>query len=426
MPAARFINVFRMEESIVKLHYGSLYWPSTRPNPPAYPQLLEPVRCHALVIGGGMSGIACGYTLVRSGIDAVLIEQGTIASGSTAANTGLLQYSNDIMLSELAKQIGDEDAVEFYRACKNAVEQLVQVANGLPRDVDLKRRSSFYFASSESDLPSLRREHEMLDRHGFGVEWWDADRIESVFPFRKSGAIVTHGDAELNPFLFVTSLAESAAQAGLRIYEKTSALSVEGDKGNFIVRTNHGEIHAEHIVYAVGYTPESAGDARVNARFTRTYAIATKPIRHSLSNWHQRFMLWETARPYLYLRTTNDDRIIVGGLDENNRQPVLTDTDLKQRSRRLLTELRLLFPDLEAEAEYEWCGTFAESADNLPWIGEDPGTPGRYYALGYGGNGTIYSAIAARLIRDDIMGIKHPIASIVSPARPKHKKAASR
>ncbi|RUS47796.1 FAD-binding oxidoreductase [Cohnella sp. AR92] len=398
------------------LHFGSLYWPSTRPDSPAYSPLLEPVRCDALVVGGGMTGIACGYTLARSGIDTVLIEQSSICSGSTSANTGILQYSNDIMLSDLADQIGEYDAAEFYRACKSAVEQLVQVAAGLPRDVDVKRRNSFYYASNDRDLIALEKEFEMLSRHGFGVEWWDAERIGSAFPFRKSGAIVTHGDAELNPYRFVSTLAESAVQAGLRVYEKTKFLSVDGRKGSFVVRTNSAEIHAEHVVYAVGYTPEAAGGSWIRAKLNRSYAMVTKPL-DSIEDWPQRFMLWETARPYLYLRTTADNRIVIGGLDESFRQPVLSESEVEHRSLRLLSELKLLFPNMRVEKEYEWCGTFGESADNLPWIGEDPSRPGQYYALGYGGNGTIYSAIAARLIRDDIMGIKHPISSIVAPDR---------
>ncbi|WP_230986953.1 NAD(P)/FAD-dependent oxidoreductase [Cohnella fermenti] len=398
------------------LHFGSLYWPTTRPAAPSYPSLKEAVRCDALVIGGGMTGVACGYTLARSGIDTVLIEQGDVAAGSTSANTGLLQYANDIMLSELAVQIGEAEAVEFYRACKDAVEQIVQVAAGLPREVGLKRRSSFYYASSEADLPSLQKEFELLDRHGFGVEWWDPGRIEGAFPFRKSGAIVTHGDAELNPYRFVQALAEAGVQAGLRLFERTPALSVEGRKGSFVVRTNDAEIHAEHIVYAVGYSPEVAGGSWIKANLNRSYALVTKPLP-SLQQWHQRFMLWETARPYLYLRTTEDNRIVMGGLDENVRVPVLSQTEVERRSRRLLSELHLLFPDLKAEREYEWCATFGESADNLPFIGEDPERPGQYYALGYGGNGTIYSAIAARLIRDDIAGLKHPISPIVAPDR---------
>ncbi|GIO11279.1 oxidoreductase [Cohnella xylanilytica] len=401
----------------MSLYYGSLYWPATWPNPPRYPSLSGTDRCKALVIGGGMSGSLCGLLLARSGIDAVLIEQNEVASGSSLANTGLIQYSNDIMLSHLAEQIGERNAVLFYKECKDAVLHLARIAETLPRDVGFKLRSSLYMASSKDDVAALRREYEMLDRFGFGAEWWDGRRIEENFPFRREAAIVTRGDAEMNPYRFVHAVVEEAAKQGLRVYEKTPMLSVQGERGRFVVRAGRGEIRADNLVYAVGYTPEAAGSALFAARLNRSYAMATKPLE-GLSEWHQRFLLWETSRPYLYARTTEDGRIVAGGLDEPLRRPVLSDSELRQRTLRLRSDIGQLFPGLEPEPEYEWCATFGESADNLPWLGEDPRRPGTFYALGYGGNGTVYGAIAARLIRDSLIGEKSPVAPIVRPDRP--------
>ncbi|TVX95494.1 NAD(P)/FAD-dependent oxidoreductase [Cohnella terricola] len=401
------------------LHFGSLYWPGTYPNPQRYPALSGRKATRAVIIGGGMSGVTCGFALAKSGISAILIERSRIASGSTSANTGLLQYSNDAMLSDFAVTLGEQAAVRFYRACKNASEQLCDIAEGLSRNADLKRRCSLYYASSPGDVPTLRREYEMLDRNGFDAEWLEEEQIATLFPFRKAAAIVTRGDAEVNPFLFVHALAEESCRSGLDIYENTEMLSVESTSEGYKVKTNDGEIETEHIIYAVGYVPEQAGGRWVNAALNRSYAIVTEPVP-SLADWHERFLLWETARPYLYLRTTTDNRIIMGGLDENVRQPVLTKSELHTRSMRLLTELRMLFPEYAPRIGYEWCATFGESPDGLPWIGEDPDRQGQYYCLGYGGNGTIYSLIGAELIRDRLLGADNPVAEIVRPDRKIH------
>jgi glycine/D-amino acid oxidase-like deaminating enzyme len=120
----------------------------------------------------------------------------------------------------------------------------------------------------------------------------------------------------------------------------------------------------------------------------------------------------------LYARTTTDNRIVVGGLDENVRQPTLSEQELRSHSMRLLSELHKLFPALNAQIRYEWCATFGESSDGLPWLGEDPDRPGQHYCLGYGGNGTIYSQLGAEIIRDRLLGLDNPIASIVRPDRP--------
>ncbi len=401
----------------MNVHFGSLFWPTTYPDPLRYPPLDMKRKTRAVIIGGGMSGVACGYMLARSGIPAIIIEQNKIASGSTSANTGMMQYSNDTLLCEYAASIGEKNAVMFYRACKQAAEHLCRIAERLCRQVDFKRRSSLYSASSPDDVLALRQEYEMLHKHGFDAEWWEEDQIARSFPFRRSAAIVTRGDAEVNPYRFVHAMAEEARQNGVEIYEETPMLSVEPSGEGYKVTTNQGEIDAEHVIYAVGYVPEQAGGQWVRALLSRSYVIVTDPIP-SLSDWHERFLLWETARPYLYIRTTTDDRMIIGGLDENIRNPVLPAKELHTRSMRLLMELRKLFPELSPEIRYEWCGTFGSSEDGLPWIGEDPNRPRQHYCLGYGGNGTIYSMLGAEIIRDHLLGADNPIASIVRPDRP--------
>lgn len=404
----------------MSLHFGTLYWPETFANPASYPELKEDVRTRVVIVGGGISGVACGYELARSGIEAVLIEQGRIAGGSSAANSGIVQFMSDRTLSDFVGTLGERDAVTLYRACLQAAERLLAISGRLTRDVQSLRRSSLYYASSPAEVAPLRQEYELLHRHGFDADWWDADRIAEHFPFRKDAAILTQGDAEINPYLFVHALAEEAAKLGLSIYERTSLRSVHhappGSSARFVAKTNGGAIEADHIVYAVGYTPEQAGGRWVRAKPCRTYAIVTNPLA-SLAGWHERCLLWETARPYLYARTTPDNRLVVGGLDENLRFPVLSTGELRAHSLRLLAEMAKLFPYWEPEIRYEWCGSFFESVDGLPWIGEDPDRPGQHYLLGYGGNGTVYSMLGADVIRDNLLGRDNPVSTIVRPDR---------
>lgn len=400
----------------MSLFYGSLLWPGTSPSRSAYPRLTSSKKTQAAIIGGGVSGVLCGYMLTKSGIPAILIEQNTIASGSTSVNAGILHYSNDKMLCQLAAAIGEKNAVTFYRSCLSASKVIRNLAETMRRDVLYKPRNSLYYASKPEDVPLLQREYEMLHQNGFDAEWWGEERIASAFPFRRAAGIVTQGDGEINPFLFTHTLAEEACRNGLEIYEKSAMLSVSPSSGRFIVTTAEGMIEAEQVIYAVGYAPEQTGRHWRNAKLNRSFVIVTNPLP-SLAEWHERFLLWETARPYLYMRTTPDNRIIAGGLDENCRQPVMSTQELHIRSRRLLAELHQLFPSLSLQIRYQWCGTFGESGDGLPWLGADPDRPGQYYALNYGGNGMIYSTLGAQLIRDQLLGMNNPISAIVRPNR---------
>lgn len=397
-----------------ELYTGSLYWPGTLKGTRDYPPLRQNKKAQVAIIGGGMSGAICSSVFVRSGLSVIMLERGQVAGGSTSANTGMLQAFNDVMLCDLIEQIGEKDALSFYRACYNAVDLLAAEAAELSVDVAFKRRSSLYFASTEQELPKLKREYETLRSCGIDAQFWTADDIAKHFPFRKPGAIVSLDDAEVNPYQFVNALAGAAADAGLEIHEQTDIVEhITLPGGLHRLRTADGfELEAEYVIYAVGYEPEELRGKLIKAKLTRSFVMVTG-IQQDLQSWHERFLIWETARPYLYLRTTVDGRVVIGGLDEETGEPLHNEQALYAKGEMLHKHLQALFPELQAPIEYVWNATFGESCDQLPFIGEDPAWKNVFYCLGYGGNGSVYSMLAAHILRDLICGYENPLTEIV-------------
>ncbi|MCK6074474.1 NAD(P)/FAD-dependent oxidoreductase [Paenibacillus silvae] len=384
------------------LVYGTPYWPSTYKSDAEYPSLDTDISCDCLIIGGGMGGALTSRLLAERGVDTVVIDKRKIAHGSSSANTGLLQYTNDKTLTSCIHTFGEKKGVRFYELCREAMKQLTEIAGRLDTDPWFIPRTSFCFASTEEDVALLEEEYETLQKYGFEAELWYADQIKKHFPFEKPAALYTKGDAEVNPYRFVQGLFESARQHGARIYEQTEMIHCDYDDEGVWCHTSNGKIRAKRVVYAAGYETQEIKKDRA-AYLKSTYAITTKPLP-DLSSWHEQAMIWETARPYLYMRTTPDNRIIAGGLDEETPDKDQRELRASNQGNVLLEEVRSYFPLEGLDIDYAWGAVFGNTHDGLPLIGTHPDYPHSYFVEGYGGNGTVYSMIAAALIADAING----------------------
>ncbi len=400
-----------VEADKMEMHNGELYWPKTESEQVVLARPQKKERYDVLVIGAGMSGTLTAYTLHQDGVDFAVLDKGKVGAGSTAANTGLIQYSNDIMLHELAAQIGEADAVRFYKLCAEAVDSLDEVAETVgAKDVYI-RRDSLCFASCDEDVTKLRREYEMLTKHGFAAEWLDRDELKARFPFDKPAALVTKGDAEVNPLTLSRQVVRHLSQANVPIFEETDVTDVVSDGNGWLVVTPEATFKANHVIFATGYGTSPLLDSH-RLELNRSYAIATNPV-DDFRSWDGRALIWETKRPYLYVRTTTDGRIIAGGLDEEKPETPHSEALIQKRAERIRQAVEELFPMYELTVEYAWVALFGESVDQLPFIGEHPDRPHLYYLLGYGGNGTVYSMLGSKMLSDAVRGVENEDARIV-------------
>lgn len=364
------------------LVYGTPYWPSTYKSDADYPSLDTDISCDCLIIGGGMGGALTSRLLAERGLDTVVIDKRKIAHGSSSANTGLLQYTNDKTLTSCIHTFGENKGVRFYELCREAMKQLTEIAGKLDTDPWFIPRTSFCFASSEEDVALLEEEYHTLQKYGFDAELWYADQIKKHFPFEKPAALYTKGDAEVNPYRFVQGVFESARQHGARIYEQTEMIHCDYDDEGVWCHTSNGKIRAKQVVYATGYETQEIKKDRA-AYLKSTYAITTKPLP-DLRSWHEQAMIWETARPYLYMRTTPDNRIIAGGLDEETPDKDLRELRSINQGNVLLEEVRSYFPLEGLKVDYAWGAVFGNTHDGLPLIGTHPDYPHSYFVEGYG------------------------------------------
>ncbi|MDA1534080.1 MULTISPECIES: NAD(P)/FAD-dependent oxidoreductase [unclassified Bacillus cereus group] len=374
---------------------GKLFW-NRGVSVPCYPPLENDMICDVLVVGSGEAGAHIAYFLAKIGMSVMLIEKREIACGSTFANVGLLQFLHDKSLTSLIHTFGEEKGVRAYKLCYEALRTMEKVVPTLDIDSQFIPRNSLYYASKNEDVSFLQEEYNTLQNYGFSVEYFTEADIKERYSFTKQAALYTHGDAEVNPYLLAHSLLHKASQMGATIYEYTEAIHIKKRQNDLICYTKTGnQIVAKNIIMATGYEA-LFGKKEKNTTVETSYAVVTNEI-DQFEGWHERSLIWETARPYLYFRTFQN-RIMVGGLDEAMQIQPIGDTKLLHKRNILISIVREMFPQYKnIQAEYYWAAAFGSSHDGLPILKEDKKIHNLFYALLHGGNGTVYGMVFAKL-----------------------------
>jgi glycine/D-amino acid oxidase-like deaminating enzyme len=196
----------------------------------------------------------------------------------------------------------------------------------------------------------------------------------------------------------------------LRVFTRTRVVRVKPDNEEVTIRTSRGcTVRAKFLIVAAGYESGRFLKSEL-VHLHSTYVIASPPFEKLPFLGGK--VMWETARPYFYLRTTADNRIVFGGLDERFADARRRDRLLPRKRRELEKQFATLFPAFAFRSEFAWTGTFAETRDGLPCIGPANLGPRVLFALGYGGNGITFSQIAAKILRDYCTGRENRDARI--------------
>ena len=388
-------------------------WPLLDGLPNAYPRLHGDARADVVIIGGGVTGALVAHALAGAGLETLVIDKREIGWGSTAASTALLQYELDVPLVELRRKIGRADADAAYLGCQGAIDDLDAIVATLGAATGFRRTHSLYLVARKRDVTAQRAELAARTEVGLAVEWVERDELRRDFGVDRPGAILSAGAATVDAYALTHALLADAARRGARVYSHTTVERVKpGDDGVTITLADGGTVSARHLVFATGYeTRDLIGNT--GAKLISTFAIASDPGAAPAPWKKNGAVMWERAQPYLYLRTTADGRVIVGGEDERFRDPAHRDALIPEKAERLARRYGDLFDTAPLDVAFAWAGTFGETREGLPRIGPHRDWPRCHFALGYGGNGIVFSVLAAAIIRDELRGRAHPLAEVL-------------
>lgn len=368
-----------------------------------YEYLTDDTSSEVIVIGGGVTGAIVAYYFTKNNIDTVMLEKGRIAHGSTSITTSLLQYELDDNLMNLIEYTTLENGIKSYELGLTALEEIDKFINEYGNNCEYEVKDTLLYTSKNLENKEIKEEYELRKKHGFDVEYICEESNPYSFDL-KAGVLSLKGGAQLDPFKFTHQLLEVAESNGLKVYENTEVLKVNYSKDGVEVETTYGHmVKGKIVIVATGYNTEIF-TTRTFGKTTTTFNIATKPVEE-IKGWKDRVLIRDNSDPYNYLRTTKDNRIIIGGEDIRFVPDIFNEVAASEKYNILEQRLKSMFKDIEdMEIEYKYCGAFASTNDNLGFIGPEPKNKNLWYCLGYGANGILFAILGGMMLSNLYLG----------------------
>jgi glycine/D-amino acid oxidase-like deaminating enzyme len=378
----------------------SWWWTDLGGLPAPRPPLPGDTDADVCVVGAGYTGLWTAYELRRAepALRVVVLEREVAGYGASGRNGGWLlgELSTGGRLRAAA---GEQAVADLQRAAAETVDEVAEACLREGIDCDLVKGGSLTVARTDAQWERLQSagRGELLDAEAAAARV----RVAGL-----RGARFMPHCARIHPAKLCRGLAAAAERHGATIHERTPALSIAPGH----VRTPHGEVHARWVVRATeGYTPVLPG-ARRDLLPLRSSMIVTEALDDATwaqIGWEGCETIDDAAHAYCYLQRTADGRIALGGRGHPYHFGSRTDrADVVPADtvRQLRGRLERLFPVLRGVAlDGAWAGVFGVSRDWAASVHCDR-TTGLCRAGGYAGEGVAAANLAARTLRDLILG----------------------
>lgn len=402
------------------LRRGQTVWLSQQ-QAPSYPTLHGHQETDVAIIGGGLTGAMIAQAFAEHGTRVIVVEASRIGQGSTAASTALLLQEPDYDLGALTKRYGARAARRIWRLSHGAGRDFIRTIRRLKVDCGLQMRDSLYYTLDEERARLLKRELGRRRAARFSGQWIDADGLLRAGGIHGAGAIRTRGNAQLDPVRACAGFLRAAVKDGAAVYERSTINRIRTAGDGVRLYSSKGTIDARQVVIATGYATKYFRPLAGRFSMRHTYVLATNSLdakqRRRLGL--DQVMLWDTARPYHYVRWTDDHRLLLGGADRPVKPGARHSAQFAAARRDLQEYFTALFPTLaDVGFDRAWEGLFAMTPDGLPFIGAHRHYPRHAFALGYGGNGMTFAALSTRVLLEQWRGIDSPDHRFFAFSRP--------
>ena len=351
-----------------------------------------------VVVGGGIVGLSCAYSLAEGGADVTLCEQGSLGDASTARSAGGIrsQFSTgvNVRLSEASRAVWDD------------FESLFGV------DMQYRKAGYLFLARDDATAAQFRENVAMQNDLGVDSEYLDpADATEycsGLEPEEFVAATYHAEDGFADPNLAVQGYAAGCRDVGVDVRTNTAVTDVlvddaDGERVVTGVETADETLHADFVVNTAGaWAAALAAMADVD--------LAIEPHRRQVA-------IVEPTRPVpedvpltidldtgSYFRPEREGAAIVGGhfggddpVVDPDRYSESMDIDWAADAVELAADHTTYF-DGDSRIKRGWAGLYAVTPDNHAILEET--IPGFVTAAGFSGHGFQHAPAVGKLVAE--------------------------
>lgn len=390
--------------------YAPTYWIGTAGTPPEDDgPITQDVDVDVAVIGSGFTGLACAIFLAREhGIKATVLEANRVSWGCSTRNGGQAQCaSGRLKRSDWIRRWGKEVALQMHGELCDAMETFKHLIADI--DCEPQPGGHLYIAHRPKIMEKLANEARILNEvFKYPARMIDEATLKREFvnEHEAAGAMHEPEGIGIHAGKLAFGYLRLARELGATVHPSSPVSGWETRGGVHYLQTPGGTVRARAVAVATGGYTSQVLHPKLKNRILPILSncIVTRPLtdaEREACNFRTTQVITDTRILRHYYRLLPDGRVQIGS------RSAITGSHApdKQFEQLLIRDLHRKFPPLEGiDIDYSWWGWVDVAHDMMPRICQpDPGQS-IFYALGYGGNGVMYSAQAGRRMAQKIAG----------------------
>ena len=400
----------------------SLWWQQIARHEPFGP-LVGGVDADVCIVGGGLTGLWTAYYLAhaRPQLRIVVLEAEFAGYGASGRNGGWLAASLSGSRNRYAAGPGGVDAFERMEAeAARTVDEVISVCakEGINADIV---KSGLLLASRNG--AQMQRMRSLLPSVPDAVELTAEEFRSRIAVDKVQGGSFHANYARVHPAKLVDGLTRVVSNLGVTIHEGTRVHTINPNEAI----SDRGRVRATHVLRCLeGYSALLNGQRRTWLPLNSAMVV-TEPLSDAVwedIGWQGCELLGDNANVYFYAQRTPDGRVALGGRGVPYRYGSRVDVDGRTQARTIASLRRTLddvFPPLrQVRISHAWCGVLGVPRDWCATVGVDERT-GLGWAGGFVGSGLTATNLAARTLRDLVLGDRSPLTTLAWANRPTRK-----